>query len=272
MEQYYSIAGSVIKVTSDADNKISMFNGFETKETDDIIMDCEILSKDNTCSCYSISHIPVEAAYPHMLLPEHGSKYSNRIVANSDWSKVKIYGKPDRSIAWMEMLVTAFYSRLTAYGGLLMHASAVSYKGSVVVFTAASGIGKTTQAELWKQHMGAEILNGDKVFLRQQEDRIDAWGSPWSGSSPYAVNLSAPLKAIVVLAQGDRNVIRRLESFELLAMFPPHVFLPVWDKKCLDSVMQVLDQIISEIPVYYLCCRPDEEAVLLTRDTIWQGE
>lgn len=235
-------------------------------------MECEIIAKDDICSCYSVSYIPVDSGYPHMLLPEHGNKHSNRILASSDWSRVRIYGKPDHSIAWMEMLVTAFYSRLTAYGGLLMHASAVSYKGGAVVFTAASGIGKTTQAELWKKHLGAEILNGDKVFLRQQENRINAWGSPWSGSSPYTVNHSAPLKAIVVLAQGDKNAIRRLESFELLSMFPPHVFLPVWDKECLNAVMQVLDQIISEIPVYYLSCKPDEEAVLLTRDIIWQTE
>lgn len=272
MEKYYSIAGTVIRVVSRSGNPVHMFAGFECEPAEDVLLTLEVEEsrESSLCSCYGVSHFTCPPGYSHVLFGSSG-KGENRLLAVEDWSRLLLVGNPDHEMAWMEMLVAAFYSRLTAFGGLLMHASAVKYRDRAVVFTAASGTGKTTQAELWKTYVKAEILNGDKVFLRKDSHtgRIHAWGSPWCGSSPYAVNDCAETAAIVVLAQGKKNEIRRLDPMETLGLFTPHVFFPSWDPVCLERMMETLDAVAGQIPVYYLCCLPDEEAVLLTRDRIF---
>lgn len=167
-----------------------------------------------------------------------------------------------------ELLMVGFYSHASLQSTLLMHASAVAHEGQSIVFTAPSGTGKTTQAELWAKHKGATILNGDKVFLKKEDDGIHAWGSPWKGSSPYAENASAPLRAIVALEQAEENSIRKLEGFEVLEYVVPHVFFPSWDERCEQAVLTFLDQVLGETEVYLLKCRPDEAAVELLASTI----
>ena len=169
---------------------------------------------------------------------------------------------------FLELFMTAFYSYISMHNTLLMHASGISYENKSIVFTASSGVGKTTQAELWAKYKGALILNGDKVFLKREEDGIHAWGSPWKGSSPYAENASAPLRAIVALEQAEENSIRKLEGLEVLEYVVPHVFFPSWDERCEQAVLTFLDQVLGETEVYLLKCRPDESAVELLASTI----
>ena len=169
---------------------------------------------------------------------------------------------------FLELFITAFYSYISMQEALLMHASCVSYKNTGIVFTASSGVGKTTQAELWAKHEGAKILNGDKVFLKRENNGIHAWGSPWKGSSPYTENESAPLKAIVVLEQAEENSIEKLEGLDVLEHVVPHVFFPSWDIDCEQKVLSFLDKVLEETEVYLLKCRPDESAVELLASVI----
>ena len=88
---------------------------------------------------------------------------------------------------------------LLTKGVLHLHSSFVLYKDKALVFTGPSGIGKTTQAELWRDYQGALIVNGDACLLRRMEDGWHAFGTPVHGSSPYCENREAPLSALVVL-------------------------------------------------------------------------
>lgn len=171
--------------------------------------------------------------------------------------------------SFLELFLVVFYSYMSIHKTLLMHASAIEYQGKSVVFTAPSGIGKTTQAELWQKYRDATILNGDKVFLKQESDAIHAWGSPWKGSSPYAVNKSAPLAAIVVLQQDSKNSIRKLDIMEAMELFVPHVFFPRWDEKCESAVLEFLDKVMRKTDIYLLKCRPDKEAVDITAEAVF---
>jgi hypothetical protein len=169
-----------------------------------------------------------------------------------------------------ELLMAGFYSFMSLNGAVLMHASAVSYKGRSIIFTAASGVGKTTQAELWKNYRNADIINGDKVFLTKTADKFIAWGSPWSGSSPYAENIGVEASAIIVLEQAEENRIRKLSGMEMLEKILPHVFFPNWDARCEKAVFDLLDEILERMDIYQLSCRPDEDAVALTENTIFR--
>lgn len=270
MEKYYSIAGSVIRVNTAQEKNINMFRGFECDSVETPLLTLEIENDTPVTDAYGVRYMKYPAlsfGVSHIL--EETGEGKSRLFANEDWSEQKLFGGNGFEMSWMELLASAFYSRVSLFGGLLMHASAVEYKGQAVVFTAPSGTGKTTQAELWNKYADAKILNGDKVFFRSDKGRMYAWGSPWKGSSPYAVNECAPVKAIVVLSQGSENILTGLNGLDASLSFIPHVFLPSWDKHCTECALSTLDILAENTEIYSLSCRPDEESVNITKKVIF---
>ncbi len=214
----------------------------------------------NLPECHGISYI--DRPFEHFLKTDLGGV----LVANSDWSGVTSYGyrENDRDFA---LPLAAVCSRFSYYNALLAHASLVSCNGEGVLFTGYSGAGKTTQAELWQRYLGAEIINGDKVFLRDIGGNFYGCGLPWRGSSAYCLNKNVPLKAIVVLSKAKENRISELSDVTERIM--PHIFFPHWAKDCLNNALDTFDSLIKSVPVYSLECRPDNEAVNLTFNTIF---
>jgi hypothetical protein len=96
--------------------------------------------------------------------------------------------------------------RITQTGGFLLHASWIRYQGKAILFTGASGIGKSTQAALWRDHRGAELLNGDRAAVFGDHARE----IPFRGSSGVGLNRKTPLAAIVYLSQAPETTIVRL--------------------------------------------------------------
>ena len=88
---------------------------------------------------------------------------------------------------------------LLELGGLMLHASFIRWQGRGILFSATSGVGKSTQADLWARCCQAEVLNGDRAALRPGPDGWRAYGLPYAGSSGIYRNEDAPVAAIVLL-------------------------------------------------------------------------
>lgn len=205
----------------------------------------------------------------------HNMFFSKRGMSSMAYSEYDDYKslvinveKDIEAITFMELFMAGFYSNVALKNFLLLHASAVKFKDDAIVFTASSGTGKTTQAELWQRYRGADILNGDKVFI-SAGDAMKAWGSPWRGSSSYSKNDNAKIKAIVVLEQGMKNEIKKLNSFEAMEYFIPHVFFPKWDSRCEEGILQTLSDVLDSVDIYLLRCLPDEGSVCLLESTLY---
>lgn len=187
--------------------------------------------------------------------------------ADGDWAHNILYCNYYKDPRFT-LPLAAICSRFAMFDTLLLHGSLVDWCGNGIAFTGFSGVGKTTQAELWQKYEKAEIINGDKVFIRDKGREVYAYGLPWHGSSDYCLDKSVPLKGIVALRQGAENKITRLNSIQCMEYFMPHIFLPNWDKNSLSFALKTLDSIIEKVPVWLLECRPDEEAVKLTKNTV----
>lgn len=149
---------------------------------------------------------------------------------------------------------------LLRHQGLLLHAAFIKYDGKGILFTGPSGIGKSTQADLWKKHLGAEIINGDRAILRK-EGSWTAYGSPYAGSSGIYRNEKAPLSAIVVLKQGKENILETLSGREAFAEVYPQLALCRWDKQFMEKATDLCLALLQNVPVYRLSCLPSESAV-----------
>ena len=147
-----------------------------------------------------------------------------------------------------------------------LHSSYIIYHDKAILFTGPSGIGKTTQAELWRDYQGAEIINGDVTLIRKWDGRYCAFGAPIHGSSPYCENKSAPIEALIVLQQGTENQIEVLNHFEALSHCLPEIYRPEMPEETQNILWETIDDFFSEMPVYRLTCRPDRESTDIVKE------
>lgn len=156
-----------------------------------------------------------------------------------------------------------FRNSILFHQGIVVHAAAIEWKGKGILFSAPSGTGKSTQADLWKKYKGSKMINEDRPAIRKIDDTAYVYGTLWNGSSVKYRNCALPLEAIVILRQATDNNIVRLETQEAITMLMPRCFLPYYQEDIMDIAINNLVSIINITPVYLLDCRPDSEAVEL---------
>lgn len=156
-------------------------------------------------------------------------------------------------------------SLLLQHQGLLLHASLIQYAGKGIAFTGPSGVGKSTQAEIWHTCLGAEIINGDRAAIRRLADGWHAYGSPYAGTSGIYRNASAPLAAIVVLQQATENSLQQLSPGEAFRCLYPEITIHRWDKTFTAHATDLCLSMLADVPVYLLQCLPEESAAALLK-------
>lgn len=192
------------------------------------------------------------------------------LLVNKHWSKGRLIHQGDMEKADF-LIFQMYYANVVKRQSIFFHSSLVRAKDLGLMFLGPSGIGKTTQAELWNQYRDALIINGDVVFVQETPDAFLGWGTPWHGSSPYCENTSVPVKALIVLKQAPENSIRELTGFEKVTAVSNNVFYPRWLEGGMELCLETLNHLLSALPVYELSCRPDEEAVRLTEEVVFGG-
>ena len=157
---------------------------------------------------------------------------------------------------------------LTVHNGFLIHSAFIEYNGRAILFTAPSETGKSTQAQLWCDHMGAKLMNGDRAAVRIVNGQVLACGVPFSGSSPVRKNAMLPLGAIVYLSQAPENTIVRLRGVRAFRRVWEGCTVDVWDREDVELATETVAAVVGKVPVYHLSCTPDIRAVELLKNTM----
>lgn len=189
---------------------------------------------------------------------------------NSDYSNVEIQllksrTHPVLSLTDWEYMYTGamFGNRLMYMGGVVLHGSAISYRGRGVVFSAPSGTGKSTHTGLWKQAFAedVEILNDDKPAICFQKDGPYLFGTPWSGKTDLNRNRSAPLQAIVFLEQAADNSMVELPVTQKIFQLTSQIARPYYDREIGIRAMDAVQRLVESVPIYLLRCNISRQAV-----------
>ncbi len=147
------------------------------------------------------------------------------------------------------------------FGILFFHASQIACRGTGILFTAPSGTGKTTQAKLWQKYRGAELICNDRTLTRKIDGVWRTYGYPIDGSEPVRSNAVNTLGALVLLEQGPVNEVGRLPASKALTRLMPQMVMDCWSGEARTRAMELLLELLRDIPVYLLTCTPDERAV-----------
>lgn len=195
------------------------------------------------------------------------------ILAQSreDWSRPVLYGDSAAFALAGSRLIPEYLGLeepLLHRGAFLLHASLINWGGRGIVFSAPSGTGKSTQADLWKEYQEAEILNGDRALIRNHGESILAYGSCFAGSSGIYRKESVPLKAVVILEQAAQNRLMPIRGSLAFGRLYSQILSNPWNPEFVERLTLELSKLLEKVPVYLLSCRPDEESVLLLKREI----
>lgn len=180
--------------------------------------------------------------------------------------------KENFTIDTMFWSIFALERHLIKKESMILHCSFITYKSHAILFSGPSGIGKSTQANLWKNNRDIRIINGDRCLLDQNEEGWYANGWPVCGSSEICENEKYKLGSIVFLQQGKENSLVCLDKKEAIKKLISQLTINYWNKDFVNEALSLAEDICEKINIYELTCTPDISAVEVLEEKLRENE
>jgi hypothetical protein len=161
---------------------------------------------------------------------------------------------------------------LAQEGGFLMHAASAIRNGKAFVFAGISGAGKTTISRLApsdatlltdeisyvRKDVRNDLLQLARQDARAQQTGYVAHGTPFTGElAKLGENVSAPVSALYLLAQGPQNRIDPIAPGEAVRELLANVLFFAEDQELVQRVFHAACEFVSRVPVSRLTFVPD---------------
>ncbi len=150
---------------------------------------------------------------------------------------------------------------LNKFGAFILHSSFINWDEKGILFSAPSGTGKSTQADLWKKYEKAKIINGDRSAIRKVDGIWKAYGLPIAGSSGIYKNEKAKISHIIILEKGKENKLTRLSQREAFIKIYSETIVHTWDGNFQNKIINVILELVQSVTIYKYECLADRNAV-----------
>jgi hypothetical protein len=149
---------------------------------------------------------------------------------------------------------------LAQEGGFLMHAASVIRNGKAFLFAGISGAGKTTISRLAPPD--ATLLTDEISYVRKGAQKQDhsyvAYGTPFTGElAKVGENVSAPVSALYLLAQGPENRIDPVAPGQAVRELLANVLFFAEDQELVQRSFHAACEFVSRVPISRLTFVPD---------------
>lgn len=186
----------------------------------------------------------------------------------NDWKNAEItvdvhpelYEDAAFTVNWL-LSLSGFSTGLLYRKCATFHCSYILVENQAILFAGFSGMGKSTQADLWQRYRNAEIINGDRALVFKREDGWYAGGISACGSSKMCKNYTAKIAAVILLEKGPDNQVFPMETVEKYRALLTGMAFHRWGKEEIDVAGNLAMDILTEVPMYRLYNRADEESV-----------
>ena len=150
---------------------------------------------------------------------------------------------------------------LVEYDTLLFHGSAVAVDGEVYLFTAKSGVGKSTHTRLWRECFGerAVMVNDDKPLIKITDSGVLVYGTPWNGKHRLSTNIRLPMRALCILERAEDNRIEKVDSRENFHKILAQTYRPN-GALATANTLRLIDKLLQSVPLYRLGCNMELSA------------
>ena len=149
-------------------------------------------------------------------------------------------------------------------GGFLIHASGIIDQNQGYIFSAVSGTGKSTMANIWNK-AGADIVNDDRLWI-QKINKI--WYMMSTPMISYAQTpLITPIHKVFLIRQSPNNELQKIKgvnaTMQVMSNCIQHFSTKQITNKHLDSILNFT----SNTAIYDCGFKPDNEIIELIRIT-----
>ena len=197
--------------------------------------------------------------YPELKAAKDVAVDSERVAVTYD------YGCLEPVIAFKKIT-----DAVISFNTFLIHGSVVSNKNCAYMFTAPSGVGKSTRTKIWlEEYSDSIIVNGDKPFIRITEHEAIACGTPWCGKEGWNTNIMVPLKAVFLLeraAEGEESSIEQITIGKAFPDLLQQTHQPD-DPNAMRKTIQLLMAMGEKVKLYRFRSTPTPEAIRLAYET-----
>ncbi len=148
---------------------------------------------------------------------------------------------------------------LVEQGGFLLHSSSLVRNGRAFLFSGVSGAGKTTISRLAPPD--ATLLTDEISFVRPYNGIYSAFGTPFAGElGKPGENVSAPIAQVFLLAKGMENRIEDVDALTAVRTLLRNVLFFAADAALGKSLLNIVCDFVSRVPVGRLTFYPDNRA------------
>jgi len=195
------------------------------------------------------------------LLQDYSARHMAYAVREGGVTELRLSeGYRDAVSARVILETAGLFDLLADFGMLILHSAyIVTAEGEGILFSGPSGTGKSTQAELWRQYAGAQVINGDRSLVRPVDGTVH--GILYSGTSGICHNISAPLRAVVLPVQAAEDRVYPLRPQERFMRLLNQCSYYPWDAESAALMTELVARLVGRVPIYRLDCRKDEGAV-----------
>ena len=187
----------------------------------------------------------------------------------------------ERSLAESEFPIgvlesTAIYrkmaSKLADYKAFIFHGAVIEYEGRAYLFTAKSGVGKTTHIRLWREKFGpgVSVLNGDKPVIRIIDGKVYASGTPWRGKEGYGKPGIRRLFGIAFLERALENEAYPVDANEVIMKFATQAYIPRTESAV--KTLSLLNEVLTSVPLIVLKCNMNPDAASVAYSAFLEAE
>lgn len=156
---------------------------------------------------------------------------------------------------------------LSQRGCYILHCAYLDYRGQAILFSGASGIGKSTHADLWCRTIpDTRVLNGDRaLFCPSPDGGYEVQGWPVCGSSGICHNERRPLRTIVFMEQAPENSIRPKTAMQHFKALTSQVTINWWNPPFTRRALDELLTLTGAISINTYACNMNPEAAFTLR-------
>jgi len=267
----YKIGNFSFEITGLKENDIpENFKKFETDQEPEYFYHINIVDKIEIADEQFVVNKPTMKIAIHnnleiryIYLPNDSNIYAKSEEIDNEHSMIYFH-KSYISYIHHDTIFSSLFSlerRMYQHNHYVLHSSYIVYQDLAILFSAPSGVGKSTQASLWEKYRNIKIINGDRTLITKNRETYYANGWPVCGSSQICHNQTYPIAAIIMLDQGPINKVQQLSYFEKTKRLVKEITVNFHNQDYVDHYFTFIDQFINDIPIVHLTCTISEEAV-----------
>ena len=220
---------------------------------------------NNYIATFAKPDLSISYSYADIIAERQKDRLANSILVQNNVA-VSQSGEYYESAIILQKLADS----MLEFNTLLVHGSVVALNNQAYMFTAPSGVGKSTRTKLWLDlYPGSIVVNGDKPFIKITDTEIIACGTPWCGKEGWNTNTMVPIKAIFILERIEQGENSSVEEVSLGRAFPSllqQIYHPE-DSTLMRKTLSLLKDLDNKVKIYKFRSAPTLEAVRLAFET-----